>query len=98
MSLGVHLGREVAPLLVYHVAVFRQQRHRLNGECQHGLGAFLVKPFHKTLLQPVQPVPVGTAAIGEAELAEQAFEIRAVIIGYVPEHGLIVSRARGLVD
>ena len=49
---GVHLGRDVAPLLVHHVAVLGEQRHRLHGEGQHGLRPLLVEPRHEPLLQP----------------------------------------------
>ena len=98
MPLGVHLRRDVAPFLVHHVAVPGQQGHRLDREGQHGLRALAVEPRHETLLQPRQRFPVRLRPVGEYEFAEQAFEIVAVVIGHVPEHGLEVTRPRGLVD
>ena len=50
MSLAVHLGCEVAPLLVDDIAVVAEQGHRLDGEGENGLGALLVKPLHESLL------------------------------------------------
>ena len=98
VPLGVHLRRDVAPFLVHHVAVPGQQGHRLDREGQHGLRALAVEPRHETLLQPRQRFPVRLRPVGEYEFAEQAFEIVAVVIGHVPEHGLEVTRPRGLVD
>ena len=98
MSLGIHLGGEVTPLLVYHVSVLGEQGHGFHGESQHGLGALLVEPLHEPFLQPVETVPVRLAAVGEEELTEEALEVGLVIVGDVPEHGLVVTGSRGLVD
>ncbi len=98
VPLCVHAGREVAPLAVDHVAVAREQRHGLYGEGQHGLRALGVEPPHEALLQPAQRLPVGARAVGEAEFAEQALEVGAVVVGDVPEDGLEVAGARRLVD
>ena len=98
VPLGVHLRRDVAPLPVHHVAVFGQQRHRLYRESQHGLGALAVEPPHETLLQPRQRLPVRMRTVGKYELPEQAFEVVAVVVGHVPEHGLEVARPGRLVD
>ena len=98
MSFGVHLGREVAPLGVHHVAVAGQQRHRLDGEGEHGFEPFGVEPLHEAFLQPRQPLPVGARPVGETELAEERFEVVAVVVGDIPEDGLEVACAGGLVD
>ena len=98
MPLGIHFGCKIAPLLVQHIAVLAQQSHRLDRKSQHRLGAFLVEPFHKPLLQPVQPLPVGLAAVGEKEVAEQTFEIVTVVVRNVPEDSLIVARPGRLID
>ena len=95
---GIHLGCEVAILLVDHVAVLGEQRHRLDGEREHGFRALLVKPAHEAFLQPAHGGPRGLRAVGEVEVAEDAFEIVFIVIADVPEHRLEVSRARGLVD
>ena len=98
MAGGIHLGCEVAILLVDHVAVLGEQRHRLDGEREHSLRALLVKPAHEAFLQPAHGGPRGLRAVGEVEVAEDAFEIVFIVIADVPEHRLEVSRARGLVD
>ena len=99
VAFGVHLGGEVGHILVDELAVFVvEQRHGLDREGQHGLGALLVEPFHEALLQPAEAVPVGLAAVGEAELAEEALEIGLVVVGHVPEHRLVVAGAGGLVQ
>ena len=95
---GVHFGREVAPLAVHHVAVAGQQRHRLDGEGQHGFRAFAVEPRHKPFLQPRQRLPMGFRAVREDEFPEKRLEIVAVVVGDVPEHGLEIPRPGGLVD
>ena len=99
MAFGVHLGGEGGHVLVDEVAVLVvEQGHGFDGEGEHGLGALLVEPAHETLLQPAEAVPVGFRAVGETELAEDALEIGFVVIGYVPEHRLVVARAGGLVE
>ena len=99
MALRIHLGGELAPLLVLGLAILvDEQRHGLYGEGQQGLGALLVEPLHKALLQPREAVPVGLAAIGEVELAEDALKIVAIVVGHIPEHGLIVAGTCGLVQ
>ena len=99
VALGVHLGREVAPLLVEALAVaVGQQGHGLDGEGQERLGALLVEPLHEALLEPRESVPVGLLAVGEVELAEDRLEVVAVIVGHIPEDGLIVAGAGGLVE
>ena len=98
MPFGIHFGREIAPLPVAHVTVFREQRHRLHRECERGLEPLGVEPFHKPLLKPAQPLPVRLAAVREVEFAEHALEVVAVVIGYVPEYCLEVTRSRRLVD
>ena len=98
VSLGIHLGREVAPLAVHHVAVAREQRHRLDGEGQHRACALVVEPPHEALLEPRERLPAGARAVREDELPEEALEVVAVVVGDVPEDGLEVARAGGLVD
>ncbi len=99
VAFGVHLGGEVGHILVDEFAVLIiQQCHCLHGEGQHGLGALLVEPAHETFLQPAEAVPVGLAAIGEAELAEEALEIGLVVVSHVPKHRLVVAGTRGLVE
>ena len=99
VAFGVHLGGEVGHVLVDEVAVFVvEQGHRLDGEGDDGLGALLVEPLHEALLQPAETLPVGFAAVGEAEFAEEALEVRLVIVGDVPEHRLEVAGAGGLVQ
>ena len=98
VSFGVHFGSEVGVLLVYHVAVFCEQRHRLDRESEHGLCAFLVEPLHEAFLEPAYGVPVGLRAVGVVELAEYALEIIFVVVGNVPEYGLEVTCAGRLVD
>ena len=99
MSLRIHLSGEVAPLLILALAILvDEQCHRLNREGQQGLGALLIEPLHETLLQPRETIPVGLRAIGEVELAEDALEVILVIVGYVPEYGLIVAGTSRLVQ
>lgn len=98
MTFGVHLRREVAPLLVPHVAVLGQQRHGFHREGQHGPGALAVEPPHEPLLEPAQGLPVRARSVGEAELPEKALEIVTVVVGHIPEHGLEVPGSRRLVD
>jgi len=95
---GVHLCREVGIFGVDDVAVLAEQRHGLDREGEHGAEAFLVEPAHEPFLKPAEGFPDGFRAVGEAELAEEALEIVAVVIGHVPEHRLEVACARGLVD
>ena len=97
MSLAIHFCSEIAPFLVYHITVMAQQCHGFNGESKHGLGALLVKPLHETLLKPRQTFPVGLGTVGEIEVSKKALEIGFVIIGYVPEHCLIVAGSCRLV-
>ena len=54
MPLCIHLGSEVTVFFIQHVTVFCQECHCLDRECQYGAGAFFIKPFHKTLLQPAE--------------------------------------------
>ena len=98
MSFGIHLSCEVCPFRVEHVFAVGQQCHCLYGECEYGLRALLVGPFHEALLQPAESVPVGLASVREVEFAEKAFEVWFVVIGYVPEYRLVVSGSRRLVD
>ena len=99
VALAVHLGREVAPLLVEAFAVaVGQQGHRLDGEGEQRLGALLVEPLHEALLQPRKAGPVGLLAVGEVELAENRLEVILVIVSHVPEDGLVVAGAGGLVE
>ena len=98
MPLGVHLGREVCPLAVAALALLGQQGHRLHREGEQRLGAFLVEPFHETLLKPREAVPIGPAAVRKVEIAKQALKIVAVVIGDIPEYSLIVAGSGGLVE
>ena len=99
MALRIHLGGELAPLLVLGLAILvNEERHGLYGEGQQGLGALLVEPLHKALLQPRETVPVGLAAIGEVELAEDALKIVAIVVGHIPEDSLVVAGTCGLVQ
>ena len=95
---GVHLGREIGPLAVDRIAVAGQQRHRLDGEGQHGLRALGVEPAHEAFLEPAQRLPVRARTVRKTELAEETLEVGAVVVGDVPEDGLEVACARGLVD
>ena len=95
---GVHFGRQVSVVAVDDVAVARQQGHRLDREGKYGFRALGVEPVHEAALQPVDALPVGPSAVGEDEVAEKALEVVAVVVGDVPEHGLIVAGARRLVD
>ena len=98
VAFGVHFRGEVGVFLVFDVAVLGKQRHGLHREGEYGAGAFLVEPAHEAFLQPTYRFPVGLAAVGEAELAEQTLEIVFVVVGNVPEYGLEIARARRLVD
>ena len=98
MSFRIHSGGDVSVFFVQYVAVFRQQRHRLDREGEHGFGALGVEPPHETLLEPVERIPVGFVPVRENEIAEQAFEIVFVVIGDVPEDRLEIACAGGLVD
>ena len=99
MTLGIHLSSELAPLLVLGLAILvDEQSHGLYGEGQQGLGTLLVEPLHEALLQPRETVPVGLAAIGEVELAENRLEIVAIVVGHIPEHSLVVAGTCGLVQ
>ena len=99
VTLGIHLSREVAPLLVLGLAILvGQQRHGLHGESQQRLGSLAVEPLHETLLQPGESLPVGLRTIGEVELAEDALEVILVIVSHIPEHSLVVAGTRGLVE
>ena len=96
---GIHPGGELGHVLIHEVAVLViQQGHRLDGEGEDGLGTLVVEPAHETFLQPAEAVPIGSAAVGETELAEKALEVGFVVIGDVPEHRLVVAGAGGLVE
>ena len=99
VALGIHLGREVAPFLVLAVALLvGEQGHRLDGERQQGLRALVVEPLHEALLQPGESLPVGLRAVGEVEVAEDGLEVVLVVVGDVPEHGLVVTGTCRLVQ
>ena len=98
MSFGIHFRGQFGVGFVFDVSVLCQERHGLHGESQHGFCAFFVEPFHEATLQPVQCGPGRFCAIREAEVAEDAFKIVGVVVGYVPKDGLEVSCAGGLVD
>ena len=98
MAFGVHLSGEVGIFLVGYVAIFREECHSLDWECQDGLETFGVEPFHEAFLEPVERVPVRLAAVREVEVAEEALEIIFVVVGDVPEHRLVVTCASWLVD
>ncbi len=95
---SVHLGREIGVFRIDDVPILGKEGHGFDGESEHGAGAFLVEPAHKAFLQPAERIPDGFGAVGEAELTEETFEVVAVIVGHVPEHGLEVARTGGLVD
>ena len=98
VPLRVHLCREIAVLLVFDIAVLRQQRHRLYRERQHAARTLFVEPVHEAALQPVQALPVRCLAVRETEVIKQALEIIAVVVTDVPEYGLEVTRTTRLVQ
>ena len=98
VSLGIHLGREVSPLAIHHVAVPRKQSHRLDRERKDRTRTLTVEPLHETFLQPTQRLPVGARPVGEDKLPEETLEIITVVICHVPEDSLEVTRTRRLVD
>ena len=98
MSFGIHLCGKVSPFSVAAFAVFREKSHRFHREGEHSLGAFLVKPLHKAFLQPRYAFPVGLRTVREKEVSEERFEVELVVVRYVPEHSLIVSGTRWLVE
>ena len=92
VPLAPHLGCEVGVILVGEiVAPVGQQGHGLHRECEDVLVALLVEPVHEVLLEPVQGLPLGRSAVGEAEVAEDALEIGLVEIADIPEHGLVAA-------
>ena len=98
VAFAVHLCGPVGVFGIFGVAVFRQQGHRLDREGEDGLRALGIEPFHEALLEPGKRIPVRTAAVGEDEIAEDALEIEAVVVGNVPEHGLEIAGTGMLVD
>ena len=98
MAFGIHLSSEIAPFLVDHVTIFREQCHRLNREGKYALQTFGVEPFHESFLEPTQRFPIGLRAIGEVEVSKQRLKIVAVVVGDVPEHGLVVAGTGRLVE
>ena len=98
MSFGIHFSGEVAIFLIQYIAVFGQECHCLYRECQNGACTLLIKPFHKTLLQPAKRIPVGFASVGENKVLEKAIEIILVIISHIPENCLEIAGTRRLVD
>ena len=73
MSLGIHLGGEILVVFVDDIACFGviYHCHRLNWESQYLLQTELVEPLHEHTLQGVDGLPLGTCAVGVAEVAEQ---------------------------
>ena len=98
VAFGIHFRGEIGVLGVDDVPILGKEGHGFNGESEHGAGALLVEPAHKTFLQPAERIPDGFGAVGEAELTEEAFEIITVVVGHIPEYGLEVARTGGLVD
>ena len=98
VTLRVHLCREIAVLLVFDIAILRQQRHRLYREREHRTRTLFVEPVHESLLQPVQTVPVRRFAVRETEVLKQALEIVAVVVADVPEYRLEVTGTARLVQ
>ena len=98
MAFSVHFGCEIAPFLVANLITVGEQGHSLHREGERSLEPFCIEPFHKTFLQPAEAVPVRSASVREAELAEEALEIVFVIVSHIPEHGLEVSGSCRLVD
>ena len=88
---GVHLRSEIGILLVLYIAVLAEERHGLDGEGEHGAGTLGVEPTHKTLLQPVERIPMRAVAVRETKLAEDTLEIVAVVVTDIPKDGLEVS-------
>ena len=97
MTLRVHFCRKVRPFIVYGITVLCQQSHCLHRESENGFRTLLVKPFHKSLLQPRQSVPVWLGTVREIEIPEQTLKVRFVIVCHVPEHSLIIACACRLV-
>ena len=99
VTLSIHLGSELTPLLVLALTIaIGQQCHGLNRERQQGLGALFVEPLHETLLQPGETLPVGLGPIGEVEVAEDTLKIVTVIVSHIPEHCLIVACTSRLIQ
>ena len=98
VTLRVHLCREIAVLLVFDIAILRQQRHRLYREREYRAGTLFVEPVHESLLQPVQAVPVRSLAVRETEVLKQALEIVAVVVADVPEYRLEITGTARLVQ
>ena len=99
MALGVHLCCEVGHIGVGESAVgIVEQSHSFDRESEHRLGTLVVEPTHEAFLEPAEAFPVGFGAVGETELAEKAVEVGFVVVGNVPEDGLIVASSRRLVE
>ena len=75
-----------------------QQVHRLHGKCEQLAAAFLIEPAHEALLQPVDGRPLHGGSVRENEVLKHPLEIRAVEIGDVPEHALVSSGRRRLIE
>ena len=52
VTLGVHLGCKLSPLLVLTFTILGKHGHGLDREGKHRLGALLVEPLHESFLQP----------------------------------------------
>ena len=72
-----------------------EEGHRLHGEGEDVMVAFLVEPVHEMALQPVEGLPLGGGAVGETEVAEDALEVGLVEVADVPEDGLVTAVAGG---
>ena len=98
VTFRVHLGREIAVLFVFDIAVLCQQSHRLYRERQHATRTLFVEPVHETTLQPVQTLPVRSLTVRETEVLKQTLEIITVVVTDVPEYGLEVTRTARLIQ
>ena len=80
MTSSIHLCCKVAPLFILAIAILCKHCHSLNRESKNSLCTLLIKPLHKTFLQPVHTFPIRLRTIREEEVTEKALEIILIII------------------